>query len=107
MYHHVPPSHGPGSHEHGRPCPPSWPPRSPFYHYPGFLHLTSSALIPHIHPRMHTLTHHQQVFVLVAKGWTITQEYFAPSEWRGIILTLSAFYMTNSILLVLQVPPSP
>ena len=47
----------------------------------------------------------QQVFVLVAKGWTITQEYFAPSEWRGIILTLSAFYMTNSILLVLQVPP--
>ena len=47
--------------------------------------------------------HRQQVFVLVAKGWTITQEYFAPSEWRGIILTLSAFYMTNSVLLVLQV----
>ena len=43
------------------------------------------------------------MFVLVAKGWTITQEYFAPSEWRGIILTLSAFYMTNSVLLVLQV----
>ena len=59
------------------------------------------------HTYTRTYTHHQQVFVLVAKGWTITQEYFAPSEWRGIILTLSAFYMTNSILLVLQVPLPP
>jgi hypothetical protein len=42
------------------------------------------------------------VFVLIAKGWTITREYFGASEWRGVIMALSAFYMTNSIILVLQ-----
>ena len=42
------------------------------------------------------------VFVLIAKGWTITREYFGASEWRGVIVSLSVFYMTNSIILVLQ-----
>lgn len=41
-------------------------------------------------------------FVLVSKGWSITKDYFTANEWRAIIILMSAFYMTNSILLVLQ-----
>ena len=43
------------------------------------------------------------VFILIAKGWTITRDNFAANEWRGVIVALSAFYMSNSIILVLQV----
>ena len=43
------------------------------------------------------------IFLLIAKGWTITRENFAANEWRGVLIALSAFYMSNSIILVLQV----
>ena len=43
------------------------------------------------------------IFLLIAKGWTITRDNFAVNEWRGVIIALSAFYMSNSIILVLQV----
>ena len=42
------------------------------------------------------------VFLLVAKGWTITRETLAAAEWRNIIMIMSAFYMSNSIILVLE-----
>lgn len=42
------------------------------------------------------------VFILVSKGWSITRETFTPNEWRTIIMSLSGFYMANSILLVLE-----
>lgn len=42
------------------------------------------------------------IFVLVAKGWSLTRETFSPNEWRGVIMIISAFYMANSIVLVLQ-----
>ncbi len=42
------------------------------------------------------------IFILVAKGWSITKESFAPNEWRTIIMSMSGFYMANSILLVLE-----
>jgi hypothetical protein len=41
-------------------------------------------------------------FVLIAKGWSITRPNFSVNEWRGVIFSMSAFYMTNSIILVLQ-----
>jgi hypothetical protein len=43
------------------------------------------------------------VFLLIAKGWTITRDNFGANEWRGVIIALSAFYMSNSIIIVLQV----
>ena len=48
-------------------------------------------------------TGQMMVFILIAKGWTITRDNFAANEWRGVIVALSAFYMSNSIILVLQV----
>jgi hypothetical protein len=42
------------------------------------------------------------VFLLIAKGWTITRIAFHPNEWRAMIVVMSAFYMVNSIVLVLQ-----
>lgn len=42
------------------------------------------------------------VFMLVAKGWSLTRENIGANEWRCMIITMSAFYMANSILLVLQ-----
>ncbi len=42
------------------------------------------------------------VFILIAKGWTIMRDVFDPAEWRTIILSVSAFYMANSITLVLK-----
>lgn len=41
-------------------------------------------------------------FLLIAKGWSITRENFSANEWRGIIISMSAFYMSNSIILVLE-----
>jgi hypothetical protein len=41
-------------------------------------------------------------FVLIAKGLSITRVTFDANEWRSIIMAMSAFYMANSILLVLQ-----
>lgn len=43
------------------------------------------------------------VFLLIAKGWTITRDTFKANEWRGVIIALSSFYMSNSIIIVLQV----
>jgi hypothetical protein len=40
--------------------------------------------------------------LLIAKGWSITRENFSANEWRGIIISMSAFYMSNSIILVLE-----
>ena len=42
------------------------------------------------------------IFLLIAKGWTITRESLNAAEWRNIIMIMSAFYMCNSILLVLE-----
>jgi hypothetical protein len=42
------------------------------------------------------------VFLLVAKGWSITRENFSANEWRGVIMSMSVFYMANSIVLVLE-----
>lgn len=42
------------------------------------------------------------VFVLIAKGWTFTRGGFDAIEWRGMILVTSIFYMTNSIIIVLE-----
>lgn len=42
------------------------------------------------------------LFLLIAKGWTITRETFQPSEWRGVIFAMAFFYMCNSIILVLE-----
>jgi hypothetical protein len=39
-------------------------------------------------------------FLLLAKGWSITRDNFSPNEWRGLIMSASAFYMCNSIVLV-------
>eukprot|EP00602_Paraphysomonas_sp_CaronLab_P000814 CAMPEP_0185029002 /NCGR_PEP_ID=MMETSP1103-20130426/15091_1 /TAXON_ID=36769 /ORGANISM="Paraphysomonas bandaiensis, Strain Caron Lab Isolate" /LENGTH=504 /DNA_ID=CAMNT_0027563601 /DNA_START=64 /DNA_END=1578 /DNA_ORIENTATION=+ len=41
-------------------------------------------------------------FLLIAKGWSITRDNFSANEWRGIIMSMSAFYMCNSIILVLE-----
>lgn len=41
-------------------------------------------------------------FLLIAKGWSITCENFSANEWRGVIISMSAFYMCNSIILVLE-----
>eukprot|EP01041_Mallomonas_annulata_P011557 gene11557-24170_t len=38
-------------------------------------------------------------FLLLAKGWGIQRETFPQNEWRGVIMSMSAFYMTNSIIL--------
>ena len=42
------------------------------------------------------------VFILVAKGWTITRDIISTNEWRTIILAISIFYLLTSVLLVLQ-----
>lgn len=42
------------------------------------------------------------LFLLIAKGWSITRETFHSNEWRGVILAMSFFYMCNSIIIVLQ-----
>lgn len=42
------------------------------------------------------------LFLLIAKGWTITRETFQPSEWRAVIFAMALFYMCNSIILVLE-----
>jgi len=42
------------------------------------------------------------IFLLVAKGWSITRENFSANEWRGVIMSMSGFYMSNSIILVLD-----
>jgi len=42
------------------------------------------------------------IFMLVAKGWSITRENFSANEWRGVIMSMSGFYMANSIILVLE-----
>lgn len=39
-------------------------------------------------------------FLLVGKGWSITRDNFSANEWRGIIMSMSAFYMCDSIILV-------
>ncbi|CAE7680533.1 unnamed protein product, partial [Symbiodinium microadriaticum] len=41
-------------------------------------------------------------FLLLAKGWSINRDNFSPNEWRGMIMSASAFYMCNSIVLVLE-----
>ena len=41
-------------------------------------------------------------FLLIAMGWSITRDNFSPLEWRVIIISMSSFYMTNSIILVLD-----
>jgi Rhodopsin-like GPCR transmembrane domain len=42
------------------------------------------------------------IFILLAKGWSITRENFSANEWRGVIMMMSGFYMANSTILVLQ-----
>jgi hypothetical protein len=42
------------------------------------------------------------LFLLISKGWRVTRSSFPSSEWRGVILAMSAFYMGNSIITVLQ-----
>lgn len=42
------------------------------------------------------------LFLLVSKGWRITREGLPQSEWRSIVVTVSAFYMCNSIITVLE-----
>ena len=41
-------------------------------------------------------------FFLIAKGWSITRSVVPPQEWRGILVSMSVFYMANSIILVLE-----
>lgn len=42
------------------------------------------------------------VFILVAKGYSITRDNLNPNEWRLIIIGMAAFYMASSIILVLE-----
>ena len=42
------------------------------------------------------------LFLLISKGWRVTRSGFPSSEWRGIIMAMSGFYMGNSIITVLQ-----
>lgn len=42
------------------------------------------------------------LFLLIAKGWSITRENFDANEWRSVVLAMSLFYMCNSIIIVLE-----
>jgi len=42
------------------------------------------------------------IFILIAKGWSITRDNFSANEWRGVIMSMAGFYMANSIVLVLE-----
>jgi hypothetical protein len=42
------------------------------------------------------------VFSMIAKGWCITRNAIPGGEWRRTILVLCAFYMGDSIILVLK-----
>ena len=43
-----------------------------------------------------------QVFLLVAKGWSITRYRITAEDWRVVIILISLFYMSLSIILVLE-----
>ena len=42
------------------------------------------------------------VFLLVAKGWTVTEYRISLEDWRLVIILMSLFYMAMSIILVLE-----
>lgn len=42
------------------------------------------------------------VYLLVAKGWSVTRYHISIEDWRLIIILISIFYMSMSIILVLE-----
>ena len=41
-------------------------------------------------------------FLLIAKGWSITRDNLPANEWRGVIFAVCSFYLSTSIVLVLD-----
>lgn len=40
--------------------------------------------------------------IILAKGWTIIRQRFHSEEWRSIIISLAAFYMSSSLITLLS-----
>lgn len=42
------------------------------------------------------------VFLLIAKGWSITRTVFLPGERRSVVITMILFYLLNAIILIIR-----